>query len=233
MRQVFDEREIDELERETERERETELTLGSTAVLMILGGLVLFCGLCFGLGYAAGRHGSAQPAAAGPQPQASADMPLVASGTKQKPSAAPEPIAPPMVDRAAAEAGSSNDPDADVVAAPNTAPSAAQQTPAAQQQAAVKPAFAAQATQPQPSAGSAFTTAAPQGIVVQIAAVSHVEDAEVLVNALRRRGYTVTARRDLADSLIHVQVGPFINRNDANAMRVKLLNDGYNAIVEP
>lgn len=230
MRQVFDEREIDEVE----RDRETELTLGSTAVLMILGGLVLLCGLCFGLGYAAGHHGPATTATASPQPAPSADMPLVASGTKQKPSAAPQPIAPPPpVDRTVAETGSSNDPDADVVAAPNSAPAPAQQAPAGSQQWAVKPAFPAQAAQPPPSAGSAFTTGAPQGIVVQVAAVSHVEDAEVLVNALRRRGYTVTARRDLADSLIHVQVGPFINRNDANAMRLKLLNDGYNAIVEP
>ena len=71
-----------------------------------------------------------------------------------------------------------------------------------------------------------------QGWMVQIAAVSHAEDAEVLVNALRKRGYSVTARRDAGDSLIHVQTGPFINRNDANAMRQKLLNDGYNAIVQ-
>jgi cell division septation protein DedD len=74
---------------------------------------------------------------------------------------------------------------------------------------------------------------AAAGIMVQIASVSHIEDAEVLVNALRRRGYTVTSHRDLADNLIHVQVGPFTNRNDANAMRMKLLNDGYNAIIEP
>jgi cell division septation protein DedD len=69
--------------------------------------------------------------------------------------------------------------------------------------------------------------------MVQIAAVSHQEDAEVLVSALRKRGYTVTARRQPSDSLIHVQIGPFTNRNDANAMRLKLLNDGYNAIVQP
>ena len=69
--------------------------------------------------------------------------------------------------------------------------------------------------------------------MVQIAAVSHAEDANVLVNALRRRGYAVSVRRDLSDNLLHVQVGPFNDRNDANAMRIKLLNDGYNAIVEP
>ena len=61
-----------------------------------------------------------------------------------------------------------------------------------------------------------------QGWMVQIAAVSHAEDAEVLLDALRKRGYTVTARRDAGDSLIHVQTGPFANRNDANAMRQKL-----------
>jgi cell division septation protein DedD len=69
--------------------------------------------------------------------------------------------------------------------------------------------------------------------MVQIAAVSHAEDAEVLVNALRKRGFAVVARRDAADGLIHVRIGPFANRNDANATRQKLLNDGYNAIVQP
>jgi cell division septation protein DedD len=72
-----------------------------------------------------------------------------------------------------------------------------------------------------------------QGWMVQIAAVSQIEDAQVLVNALKKRGYAVTARRDTADTLLHVQTGPFTNRSDANAMRQKLLNDGYNAIVQP
>jgi DedD protein len=68
--------------------------------------------------------------------------------------------------------------------------------------------------------------------MVQIAAVSRTEDADVLVNALRKRGYVVTERRELGDNLIHVQTGPFTSRNDANTMRQKLLNDGYNAIVQ-
>ena len=68
--------------------------------------------------------------------------------------------------------------------------------------------------------------------MVQIAAVSRTEDADVLLGALKKRGYTVTARRELGDNLIHVQTGPFTSRNDANAMRQKLLNDGYNAIVQ-
>jgi cell division septation protein DedD len=69
--------------------------------------------------------------------------------------------------------------------------------------------------------------------MVQIAAVSHQEDADVLAGALRKHGYSVTEIRDAADNLIHVRVGPFSSRNDANAMRIRLLNDGYNAIVQP
>jgi hypothetical protein len=67
--------------------------------------------------------------------------------------------------------------------------------------------------------------------MVQIAAFSHKEDADVLVGALHRRGYAVTVSRDSTDYQFHVQVGPFTSHNDANTMRQKLLNDGYNAIV--
>jgi cell division septation protein DedD len=68
--------------------------------------------------------------------------------------------------------------------------------------------------------------------MVQIAAVSHAEDAEVLQSALQRRGYHITVTHAPQDKLMHVQVGPFANRKDAEAMRQKLLDDGYNAIVK-
>jgi cell division septation protein DedD len=102
----------------------------------------------------------------------------------------------------------------------------------------VKPALAGQSAVAQPIQPASALRIQPalsqiQGWMVQIAAVSHAEDAEVLVNALKKRGYAVTVRRDIADSLLHVQTGPFVNRNDANAMRLKLLNDGYNAVVQP
>jgi len=69
--------------------------------------------------------------------------------------------------------------------------------------------------------------------MVQVASVSNQEDADVLVNALRKRGYPVNAHRDAADGMIHVRIGPFNTRDDANKWRLKLLNDGYNAIVQP
>ncbi len=68
--------------------------------------------------------------------------------------------------------------------------------------------------------------------MVQIAAVSNPEDAEVLADALRKRGYAVTARRDPADNLIHVRIGPFTTLAEANNWKMKLLSDGYNAIVQ-
>ena len=69
--------------------------------------------------------------------------------------------------------------------------------------------------------------------MVQIAAVSHQEDAEVLTGALRKRGYPVSARRDPADNLIHVRIGPFKTRDEASRWRLKLLDDGYNAMILP
>jgi cell division septation protein DedD len=69
--------------------------------------------------------------------------------------------------------------------------------------------------------------------MVQIAAVSHQEDADVLVAALRKHGYAVTARRDPTDGLLHVRTGPFATRDEASRWRQKLLADGYNAIIEP
>ena len=68
--------------------------------------------------------------------------------------------------------------------------------------------------------------------MVQVAAVSHQEDAQLLVGALRARGYSVSARSTAGDSFIHVQVGPFHDKKEADAMRQRLLTDGYNAIVK-
>jgi cell division septation protein DedD len=68
--------------------------------------------------------------------------------------------------------------------------------------------------------------------MVQIAAVSNVEDAQVLADALRKRGYAVVAHRDPGDNLIHVRIGPFPTAVEANSWRMKLLNDGYNAVVQ-
>ncbi len=85
---------------------------------------------------------------------------------------------------------------------------------------------------PSPAADQASAPGAASPLVVQIAAVSRREDAEVLSTALRKHGFSPMVRNGLADSFYHVQVGPFTNRTVAEATREKLLADGYNAILK-
>ena len=69
-------------------------------------------------------------------------------------------------------------------------------------------------------------------IMVQIAAISRQEDAEVLAGALRKHGFNPSVRPGTTDKLFHVQVGPFTDKAQAETMKQHLLADGYNAIMK-
>jgi DedD protein len=232
MRGVFDDREV-EL---AETRPDTELTLGSTTLLLIFFGLVLLCGLCFGLGYAMGHRGT-QDTATGLAPagggasatqgdrglrKPSADAP--AGGVVTQPSAATDKQEP-------ADDSSVADRSAQSPAAP--AASAADGSSNGLPQ--VKPAFGSPAIPAQAGlpAAAAVGPALAGSLMVQIAAVSRQEDANVLMSALRKHGYAVAGKREPLDGLIHVRIGPFKTRDEAEQWRIKLLNDGYNAIVQP
>lgn len=88
------------------------------------------------------------------------------------------------------------------------------------------------ATQVSAPAIPAVHLAPPAPSMVQVMTLSHKEDAETMVNALRRRGYDVAAIQDPHGALIHLQVGPFLNRSDAEAVRQRLMQEGYNATVK-
>jgi len=211
-------------------ERDTEITLGSGMLLAIGGGLILLCGICFGLGYSVGHRSSARSAAASALPSSTATTPAQSVGSASKPMAAGQAT---VQRQSQTTVGVPADSGGNEGHGSETAPVAANESGSSTQP-QVRPALSAQMSgtpaslpmQVQPALSQ------PSGLMVQIAAVSRSEDAEVLLNALRRRGYAVAVRREVADSLLHVQIGPFTNRNDANAMRQKLLNDGYNAIVQ-
>ena len=99
------------------------------------------------------------------------------------------------------------------------------------------PAPALTAVRPAPTAAAASAPAtvsanATGSTMVQIAAISRQEDAAILVSALKKRGYSVVIRNEPKDNLLHVQIGPFASRDDARAMRTRLLGDGYNAILK-
>jgi DedD protein len=191
---------------------DTELTLGPAVMVGIAVGLLSLCGLCVWLGYWMGSRGVHNaPVVVQPAP-APAAAPPAASSTA-KPAAASK----KSLQRQAVEASASGDTPYPGSSDANSAPPVVKYT--------LSDRVTASASAPVP--------APALSLMVQIAAVSQQEDADVLEAALRRRGYAVVVRRDPADSKFHVQVGPFTSRGDADAMRQKLVNDGYNAIVAP
>ena len=197
-----------------------ELTISATTLLTVFFGLVLLCGLFFGLGYTFGRRSPSNPAAANVQAASQS------FDSQPKPSAAVQPVSAPAPTQPQPDASASVPSD---LAPDDTAPSQPEaKTP--------EPAPARQTTQPVAPAATPVpeqaSTSAPTGTMVQIAAVANPADADVLVRALQQHGFSASAHRYPTDAFIHVQVGPFANRVDAIAMKQKLLSDGYNAILK-
>ncbi|MGC1424568.1 MAG: SPOR domain-containing protein [Terracidiphilus sp.] len=218
-------------------ERDTEFTLGGGTLFALGGGLLFLCVVCFGFGYRVG-HRSSSDSATAVSPASNSKTASRPVGSGAKPGAAGQAEIRPLTQTAsgvpAVSSGNSTSSTPVLSAAAREDAGSTEAHVKTALDPSVHPALGGEAGGAQPTSTLHVQPAMTQveGWMVQIAAVSHSEDAEVLVNALRKRGYTVTARRDVGDSLIHVQTGPFVNRNDANAMRQKLLSDGYNAIVQ-
>lgn len=240
MRAVFkeDEEEAEDLA-PPPLQQDRELTLSSATLLAIFYGLVLICAVFFGLGYTLGRHAPFEPGQlTQPAPGSLAAAPI-AGGTdySSKPSAAAHSGQPQS---SPAEATPASQPDGqqdEPQTNENTADAVSTAEPKTAYPAIVhkdlarEPAPALPPTAGKPVAAQAIPAPAVS-MMVQIAAVSNPADADVLVSALHKHGYTVTVRREPNDALMHVQVGPFSSRADAVAMRQKLLSDGYNAILK-
>lgn len=118
---------------------------------------------------------------------------------------------------------------ATTVTSPTPAPQSQSAQPAAQ-----APADNGSNVQPGATSDQSGQAAAPPaaGYFVQVAAVSKQEDAEALVEALKARQYQALIANQPSDKLFHVQVGPFADIKDAEAMRTKLVSDGYNPILK-
>lgn len=233
-----------------EERQDSEVTLGTGTLLAIFFGLVVVCGVFFGFGYSMGRHSSEAKAAAAQ----SATTPAVAEATasttsRPKPSAlealpSPAQEDSPSSDEAAPRAVVEQSGNAH--SATNEYPARSVGSPSRREESPVKPSRPSPrliaATSPVTAPRISSTVAQPTkplaqpGVavqsMVQIAAVSHPEDAQALVAALKKRGYAVSVRSEAQDKLMHVQVGPFATHADADTMRQKLLSDGYNAIIK-
>jgi DedD protein len=212
---------------EDEEVKASEITLSTASLLGIFFGLVLICGVFFGFGYSMGRG-------AGPSAQAST---LEAGETSV--AANQEPSQPPAPEPAAAQPAPQEaqpETQAEAKAEPQAAPALPKETSAPVRQTPPlisKPAAAREIPAPPAYVPPADAPPNPYAKpMVQIAAVARREDADVLVSALRQRGYGVVVRSEPQDKLLHVQVGPFADRMQAAAIKQKLLSDGYNAIIK-
>jgi cell division septation protein DedD len=190
---------------------DTEITLGTGKLLVLFFGLVGVCALFFALGYSLGRKSeptiAAASAAVAPQTVSEANK---ASGGS---------AAAPMTFYKSVEQKDANPeltPAADSKTETAAAPTNANPTPA-----------------PAPSAPESTTTLPTAGYFVQVAAVSQQEDADSLVDALKKKQYPAFVAAQLTtDKLFRVQVGPFQDIKEAEAMRAKLIGDGYSPIVK-
>jgi hypothetical protein len=282
MRGVFDEREAEQSRKRRDREgwdgdggnrgkRDREVTLGTFTLLAIFFGLVVVCGLSFGLGYVVGRRepatastvlepkpvlsqresakgkpaggaggGTVAGAGNGPGSDAAGEASGLGGAEESGQHAGGLPQASDAgetgADSDAAEAsktanqiaqGGANLGKAQSALAAISSASKAQAAAKAPQQTQVKPAL----PKLEAATNKAQDATAP-ALMVRVAALEHQDDADVLVDALRRRGYSATAHRDAVDGMVHVRVGPFASRDVANQWRQKLQNDGYNAVVE-
>jgi DedD protein len=207
----------DDFDREDNNDR--ELTLSTGAILGIFLGLVVLCGAFFGFGYKMGSHKPAPILAAEP-----ATSPTDFSGFR--PSGTVASVPKP-------NAGSSSAP-SPIKASPELAEEESPAPEPKHMASAPVPSHVTPAAPiriPTPVAiQTGVTTPAVSGFVVQIAAISpaHQGDAELLVSALKSKGYPAAARSVPQDKLLHVQVGPYSTKLAAEAMKQRLSADGYN-----
>jgi DedD protein len=188
--------------------RDREMTLGTSFIIGIFFVLVLICAIFFAFGYSLGRR-SALPASG---------IPIPAASTNTDSSAGPSKPASGVPEAQTASPTGSDSSDEPI-------------SPETTQDTLVLPA------KPVSKPISASRTAAviPPGatpLVVQVAAVSRQGDAAMLMSALKRKGYDAAIHQMPQDKLLHVQIGPFPTKKDAEAMRQRLISDGYNAIVK-
>jgi cell division septation protein DedD len=224
---------IDNIEHDEEehsgRGADREITLGTTMILLIFFALAVYGAVLFGFGYSLGSKHSAPVVAAAPAASPSSNFagflkpsPAsklgVAAESPAPSDAKPVPYTPPSAQ--AVTKTVPVDPDSSIV------------TTAAPHEPAPILRVAPSASAPASTAVAAMPAVVPNAtIVVQVAAVSHQEDAELIASTLQRRGYTVNIRTE-PDKLLHVQVGPFATRKDAEAMKARLLGDGFNAYIK-
>src|SRR5579859_2414405 len=191
--------------------RDTEITLSTGKLLGIFFFLAILCGVFFTLGYMLGKStgsgSSTEIVGTVPSSGSAAGKPAAGNKASQGQPPASSPDSSNAAPAANPDSGKTSDASASQPPATNKPPN--------------------QSTSP-----AAGGNADAGSYMVQVAAVSKQEDAEFLKSALQKKQYPVFIATSANDPLFHVQVGPFTDRKDAEAMKTKLAADGYGAIVK-
>ena len=193
--------------------QDTEITLGTGKMLALFFGLVMLCAVFFGLGFSLGKS-SARPSLA-----AEAGVTTAPPGVR------------PSADKTAATSRSENLTFYKAVEQKDATPTLNEASAKASPPPETAPASAPQS---QPAAAEPITTLpSASTYFVQVAAVSKQDDAQALVDALKKKQYAAFAANNApGDKLYHVQIGPFGDIKDAELTRSKLIGDGYNPILK-
>lgn len=195
------------------KSEDTEITLDVFKLLALFFALVALCGVFFGLGYSWGKNSAKFLPLDVTQP--------VAAAATGRPSAAKSNESQNAPSNLGALSKAVADKNADSQLAAKDSGSSTETTTAPPPTDEAKP-----AASPSPVVSST------NGYFVQVAAVSRQEDAEALVDALKKKQYPAAIANNSADKLFHVQLGPYTDVKDAESMRSKLSLDGYNPILK-
>jgi len=185
--------------------QDTEITLGTGRMLLLFFSLVVVCAGFFGVGFTLGRNS-------------------IRTGIVAIDSNLPNATGP-VVRPSAVKSNDGADTSSDQTTYKPAVQKNISQVPAAADSGSpVSADDAPKATDSAASSGSYY---------VQVAAVSKQEDADALVEALKKKQYSAfSASNAPMDKLLHIQIGPFADIREAEGTRAKLINDGYNPILK-
>jgi len=208
--------------------QDTEITLSMGKLLAIFFLAVIVCGAFFGMGYSLGKNSTPL----NPMGQNLAGISVSSGGNKPTAGIVAKPLPPDCATSTSGCIPAQNTSDSNATSSA-VQPSTLEGTDKPANPSGQTSATNAALTQVSNTPPTPDLNGAGQNIMVQVAAVTKQEDAEALVNALRKRNYPVFMMGSTGtDKLFHIQVGPFAELKEAEAMKSKLVGDGYNAIVK-
>jgi cell division septation protein DedD len=194
-------------------QQDTEITLGTGRMLALFFALVVICAGFFAIGFSLGRKatavGSGNVLAAQPGTPSTVVRPSAAKNNPPQP-------APSSGDFSFYKAVEQKNADTKLT------PADAQAQPSP-------------STPSEPAKTDENSPASPppaNAYYVQVAAVTRQEDADALVEALKKKQYPAFSNNSAGDKYFRVQVGPYADVKDAELTRGRLIADGYNPILK-